>query len=140
LDKAFVRAITAASHRDPYFRSSAAGFVGSARIRLSVDAEGKLGEMVTQPKEVGEAISRVLGRTALLLRSGRFALPSGVGAGVIDLELDIALSDGPPAEDADDATATVSMGFTPPTASKAGRAYFTLASGRRFEATVVLRN
>lgn len=139
LDKAFVRAITAATHRDPYWRSAPAGSVGSARIRLSVDADGKLGEMVTEPREAGAAIGRVLTRTALMLKSGRFALPQGQGAGVVQIELEIVLSDGAATEDADDPTATVTMGFTPPTHTKAGRAYFSLASGRRFEATVRLR-
>nr|HMR06794.1 hypothetical protein [Polyangiaceae bacterium] len=139
LDKAFVRAITAATHRDPYWRSAPAGSVGSARIRLSVDADGKLGEMVTEPRDVGAAIGRVLTRTALMLKSGRFALPQGQGAGVVQIELEIVLSDGTATEDADDPTATVTMGFTPPTHTKDGRAYFSLASGRRFEATVRLR-
>ncbi len=139
LDKAFVRAITAATHRDPYWRSAPAGSVGSARIRLSVDADGKLGEMVTEPREVEAAIGRVLTRTALMLKSGRFALPQGQGAGVVQIELEIVLSDGAATEDADDPTATVTMGFTPPSQTKPGRAYFSLASGRRFEATVRLR-
>ena len=134
-----MRAITAATHRDPYWRSAPAGSVGSARIRLSVDADGKLGEMVTEPREVEAAIGRVLTRTALMLKSGRFALPQGQGAGVVQIELEIVLSDGAATEDADDPTATVTMGFTPPTHTKAGRAYFFLASGRRFEATVRLR-
>ncbi len=139
LDKAFVRAITAATHRDPYWRQLPAGPVGSVQVRLSVDEEGKLGEIITEPETPVEAMTRLLERTRAMLLRGRFAVPSGHGAGKIELSIDVLLRDDPRAEDEDNPHAAVTLGFDPPTATHSGRAYFLLASGRYFEAKVALK-
>ena len=139
LDKAFVRAITAATHRDPYWRQLPAGPVGSVQVRLSVDEDGKLGEIITEPETPVEAMTRLLKRTRAVLLRGRFAVPSGQGAGKIELSIEVLLRDDPRAEDEDNPHAAVTLGFDPPTEERFGRAYFLLASGRYFEAKVSLK-
>jgi hypothetical protein len=78
-------------------------------------------------------------RVVALLGAGLFALQNNVSAGYGVFRITITLSDravkaeGEPAE-------LVERGFDPPSATQAGRAYFTLASGRHFEARVELLN
>ncbi|MEZ4227493.1 MAG: hypothetical protein R3B13_41525 [Polyangiaceae bacterium] len=139
LDKAFVRAITAATHRDRIWTELPAGVVGKVLVRISVDADGKLGEAQTEPEVLSEPLQHLVTRTQAMLKSGRFALPSGLGAGEIALEVEVTLSDGVPSEDGDNPGSTVSLGFEAPRRDHPGKAYFLLASGRRFEASVRLR-
>jgi hypothetical protein len=74
-----------------------------------------------------------------LLGAGLFALQNHVTAGYGVFRITITLSDhalkdeGEPAE-------LVERGFEPPSGTQPGRAYFTLASGRHFEARVEILN
>jgi hypothetical protein len=70
-----------------------------------------------------------------LLGGGLFALENHLGAGRELLRLTITLSDRPVHAD-DDPAQLVERGFEPPRGAAPGRAYFTLASGRHFEAKV----
>jgi hypothetical protein len=78
-------------------------------------------------------------RVVALLGAGLFALQNNVSAGSGLFRITITLSDRAVKEEADPAE-LVERGFDPPRGSQAGRAYFTLASGRHFEARVEVLN
>jgi outer membrane biosynthesis protein TonB len=138
LAKAFTRAIPAAISRDPIWSELELGPAGSTKIEITIDEEGKIASVEPEwvpPKQ----LKNLLDRTQILLRSGRFALSRGEGAGTETLELEATISVRP---DKVDETAnprdTVQLGFEPPSSEKAGRAFFILASGRQVEIRVKL--
>jgi hypothetical protein len=79
-------------------------------------------------------------RTIALLQAGRFALTSAPGlAGRERLRIEVTLSQREPLDHpGDDPHHALNLGHDPPTASEPGKAYFTLASGRHFEARVTI--
>jgi len=138
LAKAFAKAVTAATHRDPLWDQLPLGSVGVARVVITVDDEGHLkSSELDERDEVPDPIQRLIERTMLFLQKGRFALSGReLGAGSQTLEIEVTLSSVEPEEDYDDPRHTVSLGFEPPRIGKPGRAYFVHAAGRRFDAKI----
>jgi hypothetical protein len=136
--KAFAKAVTAATHRDPLWDQLPLGGVGSARVVITVDDEGHLkSSELDERDKVPDPIQRLIERTMLFLQKGRFALSGReLGAGSQTLEIEVSLSSVEPEEDYDDPRHTVSLGFEPPRPGKPGRAYFVHAAGRRFDAKI----
>lgn len=136
LGKAFTRAITAATHKDPIWRGLPAGSQGEVTVRVELDAEGRISSTEVEPTPLTGPLSNLVTRTLLLLRAGRFALASGLGAGQETLSVSVRLFDEAPSAESEDPNQAHTLGFEPPKATAPGRAYFVLGSGRRFEATV----
>jgi hypothetical protein len=138
LAKAFTRAIPAAVSKDPIWSELELGPAGSSRIEITIDEEGKIASAEPESPPPRQ-LKRLLDRTLILLRGGRFALSRGEGAGAETLELEATISVRP---DKIDETANprdpVQLGFEPPSSEKAGRAFFILASGRQVEIRVKL--
>ena len=135
LSKAFTRAITAATNRDPYWHTLALGDVGTIRLEIQLDDTGRISASSTEKDKetIAAPLKRLVERTMLLLKRGRFALsPDQVGAGSEAFVIKVRLTQGAQVEDYDDPRHTVSLGFTPPTPKTPGRAYFVqgAASGR----------
>ena len=138
LAKAFTKAVTAATSRDPLWDELPTGEVGVVEVVITVDDEGHItASSQRDEKHVPSPLDRLVRRTLALLRTGRFALSqSDARAGSETLRIAVTLSSGEPEEDYDDPRHTVSLGFDPPSSAKAGRAYFVHASGRHFDAKV----
>ncbi len=141
LGSAFTRAIPAAVSRDPVWQEHALGKAGSFVVRLELGSEGRVAEsrLVLRPSErVPAEIERLERRVTALLGGGQFALPPSAGRQKVQLLLvEVELSDGPPRAGAAPQE-VVELGFAPPNELTPGRAYFTLGSGRHFEASVTL--
>jgi outer membrane biosynthesis protein TonB len=139
LAKAFTRAIPAAVSKDAIWSELPLGPAGKARIEFTVDDEGKIAS--AEPEEQPEQqLGRLLARTLVLLKSGRFALSSGEKAGTETLELEATISERAASDDEfANPRDPVHLGFEPPSAERPGRAFFTLASGRHVEIRVRLR-
>jgi outer membrane biosynthesis protein TonB len=138
LAKAFTRAIPAAISKDSIWSELELGPAGASKIEITIDEEGKIASADPerpQPKQ----LKRLLDRTLILLRAGRFALSRGEGAGTETLELEATISELPAkADESMNPRDPVQLGFEPPTGEKPGRAFFTLASGRHVEIRVRL--
>ncbi len=134
-------AVTAATNRDPFWDAQALGDAGSARLEIELDADGHITATNTGKEELAPPLRRLVDRTLLLLKTGRFALSApGLSAGKEVFRIEVTLSRGAATEDYDNPRDTVSLGFDPPSPSAAGRAYFVHASGLRFEAKVTLES
>jgi outer membrane biosynthesis protein TonB len=139
LPKAFTRAISAATNRDPIWDQLPAGDAGSVRVEVKLDEDGRILDTSTGDVEPPKHLKQLVTNTVFLLKRGRFALaPDRQGAGSVAFRIEVSLEQTEPAEEYDDPRHTVSMGFSAPTPDKPGRAYFVHASGRRFSARVVL--
>ena len=140
LAPAFTRAVAAATHRDPFWTTLEIGSVGKARVVLEVDEEGHVSRLVdSSDPPLPAALERLVDRTLVLLRTGRFALSRrAAGAGRETLEIDVTLAMiEPPEDDWDEGSShTAKMGFVPPEPGTPGRAFFVHGSGRRFDARV----
>lgn len=139
LSSAVTRAIPPAAASQSAWRSLAVGEVGSFRLRLRLDETGRIEssnvleerERPTPPEFL--ALSR---RIVGLLGGGQFALPHRPGDALVQtLHITVHLEERPPRPEAQP-TETVQLGFEPPSAGRAGKAFFTLGSGRHFEALV----
>jgi outer membrane biosynthesis protein TonB len=135
LPRAFTRAIPAAVSADPAWGELALGRIGSVEVTISVDDDGKIAE-VDIAQTTPPVLKRLVDRTMVLLRAGRFALAGVDGAGRQKLEIDVVLSHRNLAVDPDDQRLVLELGHEPPTDSAPGRAYFTLRSGRHVEARI----
>ena len=139
LPSAFTRAIPPATGADPIWQTLPIGSEHPFTIAIEVDADGHLASAEILRQKDGSApetqASHLRERVVALLGGGLFALQSNVGAGRLLLRITITLSDRAVHED-DDPAQLVERGFEPPRAAVPGRAYFTLASGRHFEAKV----
>jgi hypothetical protein len=131
--KAFTRALPAANNGDPIWGQLPLGPVGSVRVTVTVGTDRTIedGRVLDKPRKPPLHLARLVDRTLIFLRGGRFALTGG-GAGTEILRLDVTLSeraknDGP-----------LALGFEAPTPGNPGRAYFQLAAGRFVEARVVI--
>jgi hypothetical protein len=140
LAKAFARAVTAATHRDKVWEELPVGSAGSFEVVITLGDDGSITESVLKDKtEVPAHLVKLLDRTLLLLKAGRFALSRADSThGSEKLRVEVTLSAGTPDEDAEDPLHTLNMGFEPPLPDKAGRAYFDHASGRHFEAKITI--
>ncbi|MBK7580549.1 MAG: hypothetical protein IPI67_10130 [Myxococcales bacterium] len=138
LAKAFAKAVTAATHKDPIWEQLPLGAVGSIRVTLEVDAEGHIEKSSVSERDTAPtALIRLVERTLLLLKVGRFALSGAeTKAGTQALRIAVELSAVPAEEDFESPKDTVKMGFEPPRPGQAGRSYFVHAGGRRFDASI----
>jgi len=140
LAKAFAKAVAAAAHKDSTWDELPLGPAGSVRVVVHVDDEGRIERSLISDKDrVPAHLVKLVDRTLLLLRAGRFALTrSEAKAGSESLRVEVTLSSVEPQEDYEDPKHTVAMGFEPPRSERAGRAYFVHAAGRRFDAKISL--
>jgi hypothetical protein len=140
LAKAFARALTAATHRDPVWDQLPVGEVGSVQVVIKLSDDGSIEESILKERdEVPAHLVRAVDRTFLMLNAGRFALSTtDAKEGSETFRIDFVLSQVSPDEDAEDPHHTLNMGFDPPLPEKAGRSYFDHASGRHFDAKITL--
>jgi hypothetical protein len=123
--KAFTRALPAANTGDPVWGELPLGPLGFVRVSVMLDDEGAVAESKVwdKPRKPPSYLARLVDRTLILLRGGRFALAKSE-KGRETLKLDVTLSDRPME------TGPLALGFDAPTPGNPGRAYFQLASGR----------
>lgn len=135
LARTFARALPAAVSGQRAWAELPTGHVGAVDATFVVDADGKIRELVVQDG-VAPALAALVNRTrGLLLGELSLTGHAGKNAGRETLRIDVTLSQVPATED-DDGTRVLLLGHEPPSAGKPGRAYFVLASGRRFDATI----
>ncbi|HEY6080776.1 MAG TPA: hypothetical protein VIW29_18300 [Polyangiaceae bacterium] len=139
LGYAFTRAIPVATPADPSWRELPPGLVGTIRIQLAVDDDGRLGKLELWQARPGEppppaALLRMVERTLLLLRAGQFALSGSNRAGRERLTIEVHLRD----ESADDEPTqeVVQKKFDGAAPGHPGKAFFRYGTGRVFEAKV----
>ncbi|HEY4160304.1 MAG TPA: hypothetical protein VGM29_19465 [Polyangiaceae bacterium] len=139
LPSAFTRAIPPATGADPIWQTLPIGGQRPFTIAVEVDADGHISSAEILKEKDGSATetqaAHLRERVVALLGGGLFALQNNVGAGRVAFRIRVTLSD-TPVHDEDDPAQLVERGFEPPRGAAAGRAYFTLASGRHFEAKV----
>ncbi|HEY5375178.1 MAG TPA: hypothetical protein VIK01_15975 [Polyangiaceae bacterium] len=138
LSSAFTRAIPPATGADPLWQTLPAGKQRPFTIAVRVDADGHIQDskiVDDHPGPPPEQFTHLRERVVALLGAGLFALQNNVSAGSGLFRITITLSDRAVKEDSEPAL-LVERGFDPPRGAEAGRAYFTLASGRHFEARV----
>ena len=139
LPGAFARAIPPATGADPIWQTLPTGTQRPFILAVEVDAEGHIasakildahdgGEIPTQFEHLRQRVIALLG-------GGLFALQNRGAAGRDLFRITITLSDRAVKEESEPAE-LVERGFEPPRGNAPGRAYFTLASGRHFEAKV----
>ncbi len=139
LPSAFTRAIPPATGADPVWQTLPIGSEHPFTIAIEVDAEGHIASAeIVKEKDGSEPPIQAVHlkqRVVALLGGGLFALQNNIGEGHVLFRITITLSDRAVHEE-DDPAMLVERGFDPPHDGSAGRAYFTLASGRHFEARV----
>jgi hypothetical protein len=108
-------------------------------LAVEVDAEGHIANAKILGAHDGEdtppQFEHLRQRVIALLGGGLFALQNNGAAGRDLFRITITLSDRAVKEESAPAE-LVERGFEPPRGNAPGRAYFTLASGRHFEARV----
>jgi hypothetical protein len=143
LPSAFTRAIPPATGADPLWQTLPAGKQPQFTVAVRVDADGHIQDSKILEDHDGnqppEQFVHLRERVMALLGAGLFALQNDVSAGYGVFRISITLSDRAVREE-DAPAELVERGFDPPRGSQAGRAYFTLASGRHFEAKVEILN
>jgi hypothetical protein len=138
LPSAFTRAIPAATAADPIWQTSTLGTEHPFSIAIEIDDEGHIASAeILREKDGAEPQTQaqhLRERVIALLGAGQFALQNEVAGGHAVFRLTITLSDESVSED--ELAQLPKKGFEPPSESRPGRAYFTLVSGRHFEAKV----
>ena len=142
LAPAFTRAIPPAVSGDRAWTRLDLGDAGAVKITVIVNGEGRVAGIETSPEdaELPKHLQRLVKRTTALLKAGRYALTAEPGAaGRETFLIRIALTKRDPIDqagaDPDDA---LQLGNEPPTLDLPGKAYFTYASGRHFQAEVTI--
>lgn len=139
LPSAFARAIPPATGADPIWQNLPTGTQKPFVLAVEVDAEGHIASAKILSAHDGEdtlpQFEHLRQRVIALLGGGLFALQNNGAAGRDLFRITITLSDRAVKEESEPAQ-LVERGFEPPHGSAPGRAYFTLASGRHFEAKV----
>ena len=139
LPGAFARAIPPATGADPIWQSLPVGTQRPFILAIEVDAEGHIGSAkileAHDGNEIPPQFEHFRQRVIALLGGGLFALQNNGAAGRDLFRITITLSDRA-VQDEGEPAQLVERGFEPPRGSAPGRAYFTLASGRHFEARV----
>jgi len=139
LPSAFARAIPPATGADPIWQSLPTGTQKPFILAVEVDAEGHIADAKILGAHDGEStppqFEHLRQRVIALLGGGLFALQNNGAAGRDLFRITITLSDRAVKEESEPAE-LVERGFDPPRGNAPGRAYFTLASGRHFEAKV----
>ncbi|HKO49339.1 MAG TPA: hypothetical protein VJV79_16510 [Polyangiaceae bacterium] len=139
LPAAFARAIPPATGADPIWQSLPTGTQRPFILAVEVDANGRIASAkileAHDGSELPTQFEHLRQRVIALLGGGLFALQNNGNAGRDLFRITITLSDRAVKEESEPAE-LVERGFEPPRGSAPGRAYFTLASGRHFEAKV----
>ena len=139
LPSAFTRAIPPATGADPIWQRLPVGTERPFVVAVQVDAEGHISSSqivaAADGRETAEQFEHLRQRVVALLGGGLFALQNNAGAGRALFRVTITLSDRAVHEESAPGE-LVERGFEPPQGARSGRAYFTLASGRHFEAKV----
>jgi hypothetical protein len=139
LPRAFTRAITPATAADPIWQTLPVGVQRPFTVAIEVDADGHISGAEILSEKDGRAPEtqavHLRERVVALLGGGLFALRNDVGAARALFRVTVTLSDRPVHDD-DDPAQLVERGSEGPVGSTPGRAYFTLVSGRHFEAKV----
>jgi hypothetical protein len=140
LPKAFTRALGIASRGDKRWLAAPLGAVGEARLELSVDEDGHLGELVypdaTAEKRLAPVVRHLFDNVQVLLASGRFSLdPSKANAGVQRLRVRVEVTERVAAADP---SADPEHEYEAPTRARPGHGSFTLEGGRRVTSWVYL--
>jgi len=139
LPSAFARAIPPATGADPIWQTLPVGSQRPFTLMIRVDADGHISEAKLLESHDGQdappQFVHLRDRVIALLGGGLFALQNNSVAGTDLFRITITLSDRAVREESEPAE-LVERGFEPPRGKAAGRAYFTLASGRHFEAKV----
>ncbi|HYQ40655.1 MAG TPA: hypothetical protein VER11_01765 [Polyangiaceae bacterium] len=139
LPSAFARAIPPATGADPIWQSLPTGTQKPFILAIEIDAEGHIASAKILGAHDGEEMppqfEHLRQRVVALLGGGLFALQNNSAAGRDLFRITITLSDRAVKEESEPAE-LVERGFDPPRGNAPGRAYFTLASGRHFEAKV----
>jgi hypothetical protein len=136
LPKAFTRALGLASRGDPRWLALPVGLVGEARFRVSIDEEGRLGELEyderTPVADLSPVLEHLLANTRLLLLAGRFSLdPTQTRAGAQTLRVRVEIRDAAASEPTGDPNGLNELEYEAPRGSQPGRGSFRLNSGRR---------
>ncbi len=139
LPSAFARAIPPATGADPIWQTLPVGSQRPFTLMIRVDAEGHISEAKLLESHDGQEAPlqfvHLRDRVIALLGGGLFALQNNSVAGTDLFRITITLSDRAVREESEPAE-LVERGFEPPRGQAPGRAYFTLASGRHFEAKI----
>ena len=139
LPSAFTRAIPPATGADSIWQTLPVGPQHPFTIAIEVDADGHISKAeILKEKDGSEPeiqAENLKHRVVALLGGGLFALQNNVGQGRALFRITVTLSTQLMRGAADPAQ-LVERGFEPPQGASPGRAYFTLASGRHFEAKV----
>ncbi|MEZ4444811.1 MAG: hypothetical protein R3B72_37395 [Polyangiaceae bacterium] len=141
LAPALARAIPAAVSGDKAWFRMPLGEAGELTLTLVVDAKGKLTGLEPAKKaELSKPMRRLARRVSAVLHAGRFAVAEQPGhAGRETYRITIRLTEGKPIEqDNAEPHHALEFGYDPPIPGTPGRAYFTYASGKHFEAAVTL--
>jgi hypothetical protein len=141
LAKAFTRALPVGGRADATWFRLPVGAAGAARLTITIDEAGVIREAEPLPIERGQIVpahlKRLFDRVILLLGAGRFALDQGDRtSGTETLRIDAEVREGGTRDEYAEPEHTLDMGFEPPTRGRAGKAWFTYASGRRIELRV----
>jgi hypothetical protein len=139
LPSAFARAIPPATGADPIWQTLSVGSQRPFTLMIRVDSEGHISEAKLLESHDGQdappQFVHLRDRVIALLGGGLFALQNNSVAGTDLFRITITLSDRAVRAESEPAE-LVERGFEPPRGKAPGRAYFTLASGRHFEAKV----
>ena len=137
LPSAFTRAITQGTAGDPIWQSLPSGTQAPFMVAVTVDAEGHISNAKILNAHDGAGVpaqfEHLRERVVALLGGGLFALKNNSMAGTDLMRITITLSD---LEVPEDPATLVVRGSDLPRGNVPGRAYFTLVSGRHFEAKV----
>jgi hypothetical protein len=142
LAPAFVRAIPPAVSGDGAWARLDLGPVGEVTLTVVVDDEGRVARIDARHEgdEPRNVMQRLVKRTTALLKAGRYALtarPGAAGRETFRVEVTLTQRD-PIDQDGANPDDALQLGNEPPTLEAPGKAYFTLASGRHFEAVVTI--
>lgn len=133
LGRAFTRAIPAACSADPIWGQIEIGEVGTMRVELHVNGDGRLTSAAPIGDTPPKALANLLRRTLPLLQAGTFAVRAGaVTAGTETLEIKAIVIDGGGGEAAPGGHESLAFSYD----GGRGKASFTHAGGRRVELTV----
>lgn len=140
LGYAFTRAIPAAALADPEWQELPVGPAGTIGVELPVDERQQLGppqSFRAQPEraEPPAVLTRLIDRTLLLLRGGRFALSTSNQPGVERLVVEVVVRGD---EAGASAGAVLQQSFSGATPRRPGKAYVRYDSGRALEVTVTV--